>query len=150
MKRLIAKIEARNKVNSECNRLLPIMIDYFRPFVGKKILIAGNELASKVKDNLPKSELFFYHDRSSYYIYFNLRAESRHADGNGYQRAEQVITIGEIKDGVLIRLNETPQSWRTNYNAEEVIAARKKCEEARDALRQAENGLHGFGEHDSF
>jgi hypothetical protein len=166
---LEAKVAAVNAVNAESNRMLPILISFFAPFVGKKIAISGG-MIKKIRDNLPKvgegfrmycdsnygSTLRYVISRDETYKYPSYNPHFPE-DHHSSQRAENTLYIGEYnRAGIgqygcdlekVTDYNEF-KPWRTDYTVVGVIAARKALETAENAVSSANRNLHPFEKYD--
>lgn len=154
---LEAKVAARNKVNGIALRMFPAMIEALRPFIGKKITIAGNQLSMKLRSALPKSPASpsesWYYSASSYALWVQFKTcevfPSRWPDTTIASYAEHAICIADLNIGTLDKLPANPPQLRTDYTTGEVESARANLKAAKDALHAAEFALAGFGEYDN-
>lgn len=146
---LQAKIEARNIVNAEHNRLLPLMRAAFAPLVGKKVLKVDGTLLGTLKDVVPACSpaiLNSYKLNSNYSLAFVVRACVSDV-GNVCAYDEATIYVGNLDGQNLASLIE-PQPLPVGYTEAQVLAARAELREAQEALRKAESKLASFGEYD--
>ena len=155
--RLQAKVEARNLVNAAALEHGPCIIAALAPFIGQPVKnLSGEKTAKLVKAlvalGLPDSmlntvQVIVRVDSSWFRAEFQSRVST--ADHTAYGR--QTVPLGDLFGRTLTKLAPPPTAsyCRTDYTAEEILAARRKVEVAREALRDVECGLCGFGEHDN-
>lgn len=157
-RRLEAKVEAVNKANAEANRLQPLFIEAFRPFVGKKILTHSG-LAQKpkaiVESLLPPWKADGYktpdtfRNPSNYTLSFNVKICVSKGDTCAYHEA--TFYVGDLDDYNLKSVFEEPKdriALRTDHTVEEVRQLRKDLDEAEKAQRTAQSKLGPFGRYD--
>lgn len=146
---LKAKVEARNVVNAEHNRLLPILAAAFKPFVGQKILKVDGSLLAKFENLVPQTggKIFSaFKQNSNYTLSFVLRScVNDSVGGCAYDQA--TVYVGNICGGTLESLID-PQPLRADYTVEDVLKARQALKEAKQAVDRANSNLAGFGEYD--
>lgn len=154
---LQAKVEARNLANAAALEYGPRIIAALAPFVGKPIQNRdGSKSAKLVKAlaalNLPDSMLTPLQvvvRLESHW--FRAEFRTRVSTGCSSQYGSQTVTLGDLDGQVLKKLANPPTAsyCRTDYTAEEILAARLAAEVAREALRDAERALCGFGEYEN-
>lgn len=140
--KLQAKIAGLNTVNAEANRIQAICAENFRPYVGKKVMKAGNELLEKFKSLVPHTNLQMWPIRSEYSLGFNIRASVNDANGHT-QYSESAFYVGHIRNGILENITQH-ELRRTDYDEQTIIEQRKIVEAARETLRAAESALSPF------
>lgn len=155
--RLDAKVAAVNKANAEANRLRPLFIEAFRPFVGKKILTHSG-LAQKPKEVVAKLVPPFvadgyttphvYRDPSSFSLRFTVKICVNMPTGDGCAYHEASFYVGELDGYNLKDITEPTGQLRTDYTAAEVQQLRKNIDAAETAKRDAESKLAPFSRHD--
>jgi hypothetical protein len=148
---LEAKVEARNLVAVEHNRLLPLLAAAFAPLVGQKILKVDGTLLEKYKNIAPLApfftkELSIYRLSSSYSLAFVVKACVL-CDRGGYVYDEATVYVGEL-DGAVLKALIAPQPLPTGYTVEKVLEARKALEAAKAAFSKAESAVWPFGSYD--
>lgn len=148
--RLAARIKARNKASKLANELYLQLKPIFVPFVGKKILTATGSLIAKVKLLIPDltdtpSVRICPSGRNS--LSWTVYVSETDHRGNIYEEVN--VYIGQLKDGILTKLNqhETLQ-YRTDYTEEEITSKRKDCAILKKAFEDAQSDLFPFGEYD--
>lgn len=159
---LDAKIAARNRVNKLAIATIPTMIAALQPFIGKKVLNVGPALCQRLKDALPKdncggkgasADQWYYSPSSnSLYACFSVSEcaaamkpdKWRSYPTDTWEQATTSALIAEFKDGVLIKAG-CGQTWRTDYNREEVERDRAAYDTAKKAADEAESRLEHFG-----
>lgn len=153
MVKLETKIRARNSVHALALEQTPRMIAALQPFLGKKILNAGNVLSDKVRAALPKDNPQgpvredWYYPRSEYSLWVTFRIADGSDGSTCYQ--ECTVCLGEIEDKILVNLRPVDMSLRTDYTPAEIIHAREKLEAAERQVRDWESAVQFFGRYDS-
>ena len=148
---------AINKANAEANRLQPLFLEAFRPFVGKKILTHGG-LAQKpkalVKSLLPpwKADGYTtpttYRDPSNYALRFTVKVCVSAKNGDGCAYHEASFYVGDLDGYYLKDVTGEASKLRTDHSVEEVRQLRKDLDEAEEAQRAAQSKLQPFGRYD--
>lgn len=141
-----AKVNARNSVNAALLQRASAMRDALIPFVGQKILKTTGELLKKVADALPKTQstadlLIYYTTGSGYSLRACFRACNFTSGFNAYAEADAYLC--DIENGVLkaIYPNETLQTHRTNYTADEVNYLQNEIKATKATLSKLESRL---------
>lgn len=155
--RLDAKVAAVNKANAEANRLRPLFIEAFRPFVGKKILTHSG-LAQKPKEIVAKllppwkpdgyTTPTTYREPSNFSLRFTVKVCVNTPTGDGCAYHEATFTVGELDGYNLKDITEPAGQLRTDYTAAEVRQLRKNIDEAEKAKHDAESKLSPFSRYD--
>lgn len=158
-RRLDAQVSAVNRANAEANRLQPLFIDAFQPFVGKKIL-THDGLAQKPKqivDSLlapyNKQDGYktpsVYRDPSNYSLRFTVKTCDSRGDACAYHEAS--FYVGDLDGYNLKNVFSEPKdriALRTDYTVEEVRQLRKNLDDAEKAYRETQSKLSPFGRYD--
>jgi len=131
-----------------------ILIDFFRPYVGQKITKQDDSLMKKVKDALPELPDCYasYPDTSTYNLRWQVRvcvSNSEIEPGScGCAYEDVYVYLGKFQngDGVLTELDESPEETnrRTDYNYEELEAARAEVKRLEDELDKAKRKCYPF------
>jgi hypothetical protein len=148
---LEAKVEARNLVAAEHNRLLPLLAAAFAPLVGQKILKADGSLMEKVivkvmAPVVPSAGIQIYKLSSNYSLAFVVKACVL-CDKGGCVYDEATVYVGEL-DGSTLKALIAPQPLPTGYTVAGVLEARKNLEAAKAAFSKAESAVWPFGSYD--
>tara|TARA_B100001094_G_scaffold227319_1_gene221837 strand:+ start:776 stop:1345 length:570 start_codon:yes stop_codon:yes gene_type:complete len=155
----------RNAVNLKTNQVQKELIEFFRPFIGKKIrTISGYGAWSK----LVKKELELYfddlwnskryrvicHSSSSSlwfeidttYQYDTIDYKGREDHSTSHVKAEFYVGSWDESTGNLYKVyeDEKIQSRKTNWTVEELAATRKKIKDMREELRDLESSVREF------
>ena len=138
---------AKNRANANAMALYDIFAKALAPFVGQKILKADGSFLAKVRAAFPKIDIFYYRNQSNYSVSFVAKESENIVGGCGCVYEESTVYIGDLNNGVLVKLYERP-TFRTDYCVEEIQMLRQLAEKARDDARQAESKLDGFGFYD--
>ena len=141
--KLQAKVEARNKVIAEYNRLAPILQENFAPLVGKKIM-KSDGLMEKYRNLVPKTESgIMYLHRSDYSLVFIIKVNVSH-EPCGCIYDELSLYVGKIQNNNLAEILPVELIDKV-YTVEQVLAMRKRVEKADKELRDAQAELVSFG-----
>lgn len=157
--KLAHKVAAKNKINSFINEKMHTVSDYFKPYVGKKIVITTGDFIKKIADTIPNKshsggehfeEPHFYIAASRYSLILKVSMSYyRNDDKNLVDSMNDEIYIGELDSGVLLMLNELDTRQRkVGYSVEEIIETRKQLEIASLQKQTLESKLFGFGDYD--
>lgn len=146
---LQAKVDARNRANSEAVKYWKLAVEALQPFEGQIILKKDNTLMKKVQDALPKVEVENGRGYYSAEFGYNLKVciDCHEVDGNGhafYQDA--VFYIAEIHYGFLSKFYDEP-TFQT-IEAKQIEQARKDYKFHREKMNDAAAVFNGFGEYD--
>jgi hypothetical protein len=153
---LEARIRGVNRANACANELAPKLAEVFEPLIGQKIEKVDGPLLLKVEKLvepvLPSysHELHVYRHTSPYQLAYTVKT-CEPQDKGDYQVAhyhETTIYVGEMNNGVLVRLNPMPTTFRTDYTASGITAARDAYKQAKAKADEAHSMLYPFGEYD--
>lgn len=151
MNETLAKITARNRVNSQVNELAPVMLEALKPFVNTKVTLQTGGFAAKIKSVLdcylgnnkifPKLQIYNY--GSNYSLIFVFKTDEPTGEyGCTYQ--EESVYFGALDGHVLKELTPfTPR--RTDYCLEEIEKWRAEYKRADEIKRKMEYNLTHFG-----
>lgn len=149
---LKAKVGAVNKANAYANKIYPLLVEAFKPFVGAKILKVDGTFLKSVAEKVPGFEssvwLNVYRYSSEYSLVFVVKTcESLPPHSCVYH--EVSLYVGEFKGAVLSKVNDDkPFNLRTDYTPEEITAKRVAWESAKRVADELHGELHPFGESD--
>jgi hypothetical protein len=145
---LDARVAARNQAHSIANELQAKLIDAARPFIGKKIINADGTLAKSFESKLPPlpfgNGIRCYHDRYQTLLEFFLDVCKHVVGDSGCVYEKTSISVGILDGGILVSVRE-PEPKRTDWTADEIIAARQTAENLRRQAQDAENACGPFG-----
>lgn len=144
---LSARVIARNRANANAMALYDLLSKVFAPFAGQKIKKVDGTLLAKVQASFPKITFSFYRYRSNYSVCYVAKECQSLSDGNSCVYEEATVYIGDVSNGVLVKLYDRPE-LRTDWTVEEVQKLRIEAEKAKEAARKAESKLLEFGTHD--
>jgi hypothetical protein len=153
---LEARVDARNRVNAEANRLGPLLVAAFTPLVGQKIMKADG-IMEKFKHIIPVPLQGFdlFRPSSKYTLQFTVRTTGwyKHPTpgyGNSVVYEEESIYIGEWQNngGLVLEKVYSFDPRRTDWTPEIVRNLRRARLEAESAMRHAESHLGPFGNYD--
>ena len=103
--KLAARIRARNRCAKEANRLAPILLDTFRPLVGKKILKKDGSFLAKYENLLPEFPnnvpLNVIRHWSDYNLAWEVKACESFGEDYGCFYESTVVYIGNLEKGEL-------------------------------------------------
>lgn len=156
--RLEIKVAAVNLAHKTANEIYQPLVDYFRQFVGQKVVKDDGSLTKKVASGLPELPKgdgihLIYKDSSSYSIRFSVRTcKSGYPDHTGYSTCcschEAGVTIGNLAGTILKDINETSPQYKCDYTVEDIQAKRERYKELAEQANQAKYALSPFGEYD--
>ncbi len=141
---LKCKIIARNRVNQAILDIAPVMRGALAPFVGQKICKVDGSLLQKVRNALPEppntvSVFAYYTTGNGYTLRAGFRA-SQSVPGEGTQYAEADAYLGDIQDGVLIKIYPSA-SYRTDYELAEVKSLQEQLKAAQRTVSTVQSQL---------
>lgn len=153
MTKLETRIAARNEVNA-------IAIEYtakcrlaLAPLIGQQIILASGQNSAKFRkicDAFALPVACYISTGRGYSVTANFKVCKTTDAGTFY--AEATLYLHDIKNGVMMAndnyLTHT-NHLRTDFDWQEITAAREIVRMARIVLQNAENALCGFGEHDN-
>ena len=145
---LAIMIEARNVACKAAVMAKPILVEYFKDWVGMQIATAKGSLIKKVLDSVP--DLSFLHDIEGYH---QTRCSLSYCFGyvfkscvvvDGIATYDEVdILIGFVEDGVLIELKDREEDMG-EYSLDAILAAGAKLKKAEEDMREAQRELCNF------
>lgn len=154
-----AKIEAVNAANAYANQLAPVLIDYFRGFVGSKILKQDGTLLKKLTlptfpadPRTPHIQVTTYRLSSNYSLGWVVKtcrngippARPGYSDGCTYY--ETTVYVGELTGDVLAEVHEW-KPLRTDYTLADIQNLIRRYERIRDLAEKAKGMIpHPFGD----
>jgi hypothetical protein len=146
---LPAQIRAVNNAHNYANQLFPILREVFAPLVGTKILKATGELTEKVKKNIPvlpnSVPLLVYRHTSEYSLVYYVKT-CEHIPEFSCVYHEVPVFIGDLRDGILVKLNDNFQNYRSDFTEKEILEKRENFREAEKKFNEARSALYPFGE----
>lgn len=154
LEKLNAKVKAVNLANKAANAWKPVLVNFFKAYVGKKIFKANGGLMASVADKMPQlggiDKVSFYANNSQYSLWYVAKSCVGYAQSCIYYEAG--MRIGDMENGVLKSVYEfdpAKDAWREDFSADEVLAKMKAVEEAEKALDAAKGNLFPFQMNDS-
>lgn len=155
MDNIHAKVQGINLLHARVKSIWGELIARFRPFVGQELDTAEGEFKKKVRNalegfnwNLPKTQIYRYPD-TAHLVYHVQTDVSR--DGISVYSGFYMY-LGDMKNGVLTRLNETPfevnttDELRSDYTVEEIRELIQKVQQKKKELNKAYSNLSPFSE----
>jgi hypothetical protein len=146
--RLAARVKAVNTANAKAGEVYDQLAAIFAPYVGCKIEKADGGLLAKVAKALPEfvgNGLHVYKYASNFSLVWMVKT-CEVCDGTACYH-EAGVYVGEMRDGVLLKLCNRPE-LRSDYTVEEVVANREAYEAAKKIADDVQGKLHPFGEYD--
>ena len=152
---LQCKIDAENRVNTLINEHAPALIASAATLVGKPIFKADGTLradATKVLQ-LPKLNHpdMIYRHSSSYNLAFTFKTcctipnkVDNRSDHCAY--AETTVYVGDVTNGIMVKLEEVGAPRKTDYTLAEVRAKQAEARRLKDAYDKARSACFPFGE----
>lgn len=157
--KLARKVAAKNKLNTAVNELMQVASDYFKPYVGKKIVTTTGDFIKKISDSIPNKnhsgganyeEPHFYITASRYSLILKVSMSYyRNDDKNLVDSMNDEVYIGEMDSGKLLMMNDlTSRQRKVDYSVDEIIEARNQLQVANLVKQTLECKLNGFGEYE--
>jgi len=137
---LLAKIRVINAVNAEVNRLAPLFRAYFAPYIGQKVTKADNSLRKSVAAGLPKSSFQVYSPHVGCFVVKTHEV----VDGITQYGEAYFYAFNESREGICEGLKWEWIDYKSDHNAETVLATREKLEKLRDEVRALESEVSPF------
>jgi len=147
MKNLLTKIKAENLNNMHINMIVPIIVEWLTPFLGKKITTVNNTLIAKVAKDQPifTLEHFQYYLEISYNsIYMRGKTWMNYPESEGCHYTYSNRYIGRLENQILIELEENPEPLRTDYDIDEIEQTRSTISALKSQIRKLEGEIHPF------
>lgn len=149
--KLAAKVKSLNACNVEAMKWHSVLVEIFRPLVGKPILKADGSLLAKYKALLPEfpcsPSFHVWRHSSNYSLAWTVRVGVSEAE-HTWSFSDVTVYIGDLNGAVLADLKPSPQ-FRTDYTVLEVELLRIDFKKKQDAFENARSALYPFGEYDS-
>lgn len=157
----------RNAVNLKTNQVQKELIEFFRPFVGKKVRTISGYGGWSKKGCVVEGPLNLYLDDlrdegyrvichssagslsfeiDTTYRYDTIDYRGREDHSTSYVKAEFYVGSWDESTGKLNKVyeDEKIQPRKTDWTVEELAATRKKIKEMRDELRDLESSVREF------
>lgn len=155
MTKLETKIAARNEVNAIAHAYTTKCRLALAPLVGQQIILASGRNSAKftkLANTVGMPINCYISANGGYAVIANFRVAKTTDAGTLYDGA--TLYLFDIKDGVMVAndnyLNHIDSDlYRTDFDWQEITAAREIVRMARIVLQNAETALCGFGEHDN-
>ncbi len=151
--KLDAKIQARNENNRIAMAVYDALIPVFTPYLGKKIQNQDGSFIAKLRPEIEKALAPL--KAQAHQIWCNTYPYSlsfcvktcKNFNGGGYYD-ECSVYIADMQGADIKRLYDRCER-KTDFRAEDIIAARAEVTRTRTAYQNAESALAGFGEYDN-
>ncbi len=147
---LTAKVAAENKASEHLNKIVPLVQEAMKAFLGRKFKLMGGGWVKAWEKAIPEYKGCHWHISNPYGKWIEVRVQfSVNVEGASHCVYAQNVTasIAKIDDsGNLIEIDEyTPH--KTDYSVEQIEAARVKVRELKRQVSDAESEgyLHIFG-----
>lgn len=154
---LAARVYGVNNAHRVAMLIYPELREALAPFVGQKILKADGTLLKKIAELIPKISNYdgisIYKSISDYNINWSVKSCEQSQSRNSYEGHTNTyyyeigVYVGDIRDGILIRLYDPP-IHKTDYTVEEVLRNRETFKVAEKIYQDAKSSLFPFGEYD--
>lgn len=150
-----AKVKGVNLVNETIKEIWGDLVERFRPFLGKQLDTVKGDFRKTVQSSLEgfvwaRPQVDIYRYPSTHSLIFDVKS-CVYASGI-CEYTTVSIYLGEIRNGVLQTLNETPyhtfseQELRSDFTVDEVRQLIQNCKDRRDDLAKAQADLRPFAE----
>lgn len=146
-----AKVVARNRVNAQVNEIAPKFLEILKPFVGKKVIIGGNQLSAQLTKALDPflgwkkihSDLQIYRNSSTYSLCFVFKTSEMDSE-NSCVYQEEYVYLGDLELNNLKSIAEfTPR--KTDYNLAEIESVREELTKLEAKVSELNSKLSHFG-----
>ena len=149
---LNAKVKAVNTAHAVANEWFPKLREYFAPFVGKQVFKKEGGFLEKVKKGMPKfpndTKVMIYRHTYDYSLAFTVKT-CEMCSQHGCLYFDVTFYVGTLDHGVLTKLADTENKFRTDFTAAEVTQKRAAYEAAKKLADTARSNLYPFGEMDT-
>jgi hypothetical protein len=146
-----AKVTARNRVNTQVNEIAPKLLEILKPFVGKKVIVGGNNLSAKLAEALDPflgwqkihSNLQIFRNVSNYSLSFVFKISEMDSE-NSCVYQEEYVYLGDLELNNLKSLADfTPR--KTDFNLAEVESVREELTKLEAKISELNSKLNHFG-----
>ena len=150
LQKLRLEVETRNAVNTALNQAADTLRPYFSELLGIKVINADGSISKKVRHGAEMAMLFLkpddrithWFEPSSYFIYFRCRKVYQWNETTHYVEGGVCVACIDGKKVGLFMKDPTP--LRTDYDAEEVLAGRRKVSQLEKELEHCKRELWPF------
>ena len=152
-KELVAKITAKNRVNTYIKSVAPSIFTALKQFEGKKVILANGELSAKVKEALapflgwkPQEKMQIWKSSSGYSFSFNFKTNEHHSEFSVVYQ-ESFVYFADLDNGILTKFYTfNPNNYRSDYNLDEILAIQKELSEAEAKVSSIRAKLPAFSQ----
>lgn len=154
---LEARVALVNSVNAEIMRVCAITRRLFTPLVGQKIEKVDGQLFSKFAHLSPeniygdfhsyeKNKFSIYRSRNDYALRWIIRSSESYKARNSEMATyyEDGFYVGDLRDGVLTNVEQSPLVLKTNYTVEGVSEQRNFIADLESKLNDAKRSIGPF------
>jgi hypothetical protein len=153
LEKLKAHIQAVNLCNDYCNYLYDTLSEFFKPYIGKKILKADNSILVKVKEKIPYLKevkgIFCFENSNNYHLSWSVQSCINVPSGNHSIAVYHNVTvyIGNIEKYEFLGSLLNYTKLKTDYNYDDVV---NEIEKTKKLKNEYENQLRGLGEFSNY
>ena len=151
--KLEARVQVVNRVHHHANKLYPILVEFFTPYVGQKILKADGSVLKKIEEPLrvllsanTDESLDIWKYNSAYTLNYTIKSHTTY-DNIAYYH-DVGLYIADLKHGEILEKFLNPPNFKTDYTEKQVEDARNHFKKAKEVYDQAKSALEPFGEYD--
>jgi hypothetical protein len=154
-RRLTCQVNARNQVNQMANEWLPKIKTVLEKWVGQKVSLITSGEPVKLKAELEAlgmpnewaKQISVLFNSYTARVWFKVCVSI----GDESNTAEETCYLGDVTNGLILKdLNYQHKTFKTDYNKEDVIKARKVLKDAEEVVSKARSALYPFSEHNNF
>ena len=141
---LALQVQTRNEANAFANELGGIFTEFFKPYVGEKIIKADGNLIAKIVKTIPalgKPGIRWRFDFSRYSVGVTLDVMHTHNGITNYINASFLLL--DITEGTLVKVYEF-EPLKADYSAEFVNEKLAELKRAEEVLRNIRRELGPF------
>lgn len=142
---LQVQIDAVNQAHQYAPELYAKLAKVFTDLVGKKILKADGQFIASVREMLPdlpnQFDLSVYRRVDDYSLRWTIKTCQNTEKFTHYY--EYTVYVGKLSKGVLTAI-EPFVAPKCDYREEDIVAARKRVQDAEKAISEAKMALYPF------
>lgn len=157
-KELAAKIEATNLAHAYGNKLRKLLVEFFAPYVGQKIVKADGSLLAKIAAKLPAfpdvkgnpgqhehASIMTYKHNSAYSLAWTVKV-CQPIPPHTCTYYEMTVYIGDMSGDVLKAMTNHTDDWKADYTLEETLAHIQAYEDAQKVAESLKSAVYPFSD----
>jgi hypothetical protein len=157
-KELEAKIEATNLAHAYGNKLRKLLVEFFTPYVGQKIIKADGSLLAKIAAKLPAfpdekgnpgqhvhASIMTYRHRSDYSLAWTVKT-CQPIPPHTCTYYESTVYIGDMDGDVLKSMTTHMEDWKADYTLADIVAKIEAYEAAQKVADDLKGAVYPFSD----